>query len=170
MNKRKLTAIFAAAAVAAGLFAVTAPLAASAAEETAPYTQNFDDAEAALADFDTTDRFGTDNQIDFKISGGTLHTETTDKATFGDVVAWTLKKQFKNFKMEVDLQWKGDNGTSTDAVRFGNQVVAIHLRTYNGDKIELIEEEEKVEKTSWTDRIVGVFNSIGERILSFFRK
>lgn len=132
MNKRKLTAIFAAAAVAAGLFAVTAPLAASAAEETAPYTQNFDDAEAALADFDTTDRFGTDNQIDFKISGGTLHTETTDKATFGDVVAWTLKKQFKNFKMEVDLQWKGDNGTSTDAVRFGNQVVAIHLRTYNG--------------------------------------
>ena len=132
MKSKKIAAVFAAAAVAVSLFAVAAPMTAFAEAETEVYTQDFEDADKALADFDTTDRFGDGNQIDFQISDGTLHTVTTDAATFGDVVAWTLKKQYKNFKMEVDLQWKGDNGESVDGVRYGNQVVAIHVRNYNG--------------------------------------
>lgn len=79
-------------------------------------------------------------------------------------------------KLRMELEVRDDLRTVENLAKneYGmvkqDQVERYYLRTYNADKIELIEEEEIVEKTSWADRIAGVFNSIGERILSFFRK
>lgn len=135
MKKQKLAAILAATAVTIGLFAAAVPVMSFAdgvQVETEVYTQDFSNADAVKADFDTTDRFGDGNQIDFEVSDGTLHTVTTPNVTFGDVAAWTLKKNYYNFKMEVDVQWRGDDGKSIANVKPGNNILGIYVRNPTG--------------------------------------
>lgn len=132
MKKQKFVAIVAAVAVMLSLFAVTGAVTAIAEVETAVYTQDFSDPDAVKADFDTTDRFGDNNQIDFQVSDGTLNTVTNPNTTFGDVVAWTLKKEYYNFKMELDVQWRGDDGASISNVDPGNNILGIYVRNPTG--------------------------------------
>ena len=50
-----------------------------------------------------------------------------------------------------------------------DQVERYYLKTYQSDRIELVEETEE-EKSSVFDGIASLFRSIGDRILSFFGK
>ncbi len=76
-------------------------------------------------------------------------------------------------KLRMELEIRDDLRTVENLAKneYGmvkqDQVERYYLRTYNADKIELIEEK-AAEKTSVLDKISGVFSAIGGRILSFF--
>lgn len=76
-------------------------------------------------------------------------------------------------KLRMELEIRDDLRTVENLAKneYGmvkqDQVERYYLRTYNADKIELIEEK-AAEKTSVLDKISGVFGAIGGRILSFF--
>lgn len=76
-------------------------------------------------------------------------------------------------KLRMELEIRDDLRTVENLAKneYGmvkqDQVERYYLRTYNADKIELIEEK-AAEKTSILDKISGVFGAIGGRILSFF--
>lgn len=78
-------------------------------------------------------------------------------------------------KLRMELEVRDDLRTVENLAKneYGmvkqDQVERYYLRTYNADKIELIEEEEVVEKESWTDKFTDALSAVGKRILSFFK-
>ena len=78
-------------------------------------------------------------------------------------------------KLRMELEVRDDLRTVEELAKneYGmvkqDQVERYYLRTYNADKIEIIEEEKPVETTSFTDRVIDIVKMIGERVLSFFR-
>lgn len=78
-------------------------------------------------------------------------------------------------KLRMELEVRDDLRTVEELAKneYGmvkqDQVERYYLRTYNADKIEIIEEEETVEKTSFFSKLADVLESVGQRILSFFK-
>lgn len=81
-------------------------------------------------------------------------------------------------KLRMELEVRDDLRTVEEYAKneYGmvkqDQVERYYLRTYNADKIELIEDEKPVEEDTITiaDRIIGAFRKIGGRVLAFFGK
>ena len=79
-------------------------------------------------------------------------------------------------KLRMELEVRDDLRTVEEYAKneYGmvkqDQVERYYLRTYNADRIELIEDEQPVEESTTTlaDRIIGVFKAIGGRVLAFF--
>lgn len=79
-------------------------------------------------------------------------------------------------KLRMELEVRDDLRTVEEYAKneYGmvkqDQVERYYLRTYNADKIELIEDEKPVEEDTITlaDRIIGAFRKIGGRVLAFF--
>ena len=79
-------------------------------------------------------------------------------------------------KLRMELEVRDDLRTVEEYAKneYGmvkqDQVERYYLRTYNADRIELIEDEQPVEESTTTlaDRIIGVFRAIGGRVLAFF--
>ena len=77
-------------------------------------------------------------------------------------------------KLRMQLEIRDDLRTVEELAKneYGmvkqDQVERYYLRTYNADKIEIIEEKAEESSSGILDRIAGVFSAIGGRILSFF--
>ncbi len=92
-----------------------------------------------------------------------------------------LKRSYESLvadenKLRMELEVRDDLRTIENLAKneYGmvkqDQVERYYLRTYNADKIELIEEETVEETESWLDKAIGVCKAIGGRVLSFFGK
>lgn len=79
-------------------------------------------------------------------------------------------------KLQMELEVRDDLRTVESLAKneYGmvkqDQVERYYLKTYNADKIELIEAEDTEETTGWLEKLTDALGSIGRRVLSFFGK